>query len=84
MKMAGSPVPPCTVLVAGDQAGRYTHTAKPRNTSRTTGSGPGHSRRASRHVWAWLGGQGERKFSQYRDGVGPRCPWYFDPTPRDP
>jgi hypothetical protein len=29
-------------------------------------------------------GQDERKFSQYRDGVGPRCPWYFDLTPRDP
>ena len=39
-----------------------------------------------RSSWGgWLrGAQGERKFSQYRDGVGPRCPWYFDPTPRDP
>jgi hypothetical protein len=38
-----------------------------------------------RSSWgAGSGAQGERKFSQYRDGVGPRCPWYFDPTPRDP
>src|ERR1700722_3331901 len=30
-----------------------------------------------------LGGQG-RKFSKYRLGVGPLCPWYFEPRPDDP
>ena len=25
-----------------------------------------------------------RKFSKYRDGVGPRWPWYFDPVDFDP
>ena len=24
------------------------------------------------------------KFFQYRLGVGPRCPWYFEPSPLDP
>ena len=28
--------------------------------------------------------QGSRKFCQYRLGVGPRCPWYFDPIPSEP
>ena len=121
MKIAGSPSPPSRVVVVGDdQAGANIHTARARNTSRTSARGPGRSRRASRRrrrppedsrsstggtastgstagagttssvvdpmddagsfdnprsSWgAGSGAQGERKFSQYRDGVGPRCP----------
>ena len=49
MKIAGSPSPPSRVLVVGDDhAGANIHMARPQNTSRTTGSGPGRSRRASR------------------------------------
>jgi hypothetical protein len=29
-------------------------------------------------------GQGARKFSQYREGVGPCCPWYLERDPREP
>ncbi len=52
MKIPGSPAPPRMVLVAGDdQAGRNTHTAKPRNTSRNSGwTGGGQRRRSQRRL----------------------------------
>jgi hypothetical protein len=86
MRMAASPLPPARVVPVGDdQAGANSHDDRPRKPTRNSGWGagaggracpvPGVPRRAC---------QGARKFSQYREGVGPRCPWYLERDPREP
>jgi len=86
MRMAWSPLPPARVVPVGDdQAGANSQNDRPRKATRNSGCGAAAGGRACQATGVPRpAGQGARKFSQYREGVGPRCPWYLDRDPREP